>query len=74
MREMKEEMRQRTEECGAVGEEQGVRGTGRGRAVARRPGALVVAPRGLTAEAKKKNDLEKAAACRNRTVLDMQYK
>ena len=69
-REMKEEMQQRTEECGAVGEEQGVRGTGWRSAVARRPGVLVVAPRGLTAEEKKKSDLEKAAACRNRTVLD----
>ena len=74
VREMKEEMQQRTEECGAVGEEQGVRGTGRGSAVARRPGVLVVAPRGLTAEEKKKNDLEKAAACRNRTVLDRQHR
>ena len=40
--------------------------------MARRPGALVVAPGGLTAEEKKKNDLEKAAACRKRIVLDRQ--
>ena len=40
--------------------------------MARRLRALVVMPGGLTAEEKKKNDLEKAAACRNRIVLDRQ--
>ena len=68
-REMREDLLHRAEEYGASGEVEGAQ-----RAVVGRLGAaqtareaLVVRQEGPTAEEKKKDDLEKAAACRNRT-------
>ena len=37
-------------------------------------GAMLVVQEGPTAEEKKKADLEEAAACRNRTEADRQYR